>query len=121
MAAPLFSTLPELVVSDLGLDGNAHSGEAASCRALDFTRRPLRRIPSLVEPSIQTCSRYVEGVLLRIEECLMTSCMLIVDLSRCNVKKLGHIHTGHWYEREHLILDVEENEGNEANHCPFDF
>ena len=71
VAAPLFSTLPELVVSDLGLDGNAHSGQAASCRALDFTRRPLRRIPSLVEPSIQTCSRYKGGVLLRTEECLM--------------------------------------------------
>ena len=26
VAAPLFSNLPELVVSDLGLDGNAHSG-----------------------------------------------------------------------------------------------
>ena len=46
VAAPLFSTfLPELVVSDLGLDGNAHSGQAASCRALDFTTRPLRKIP----------------------------------------------------------------------------
>ena len=46
---------------------------------------------------------------------------LRVDFSQPNGKKLGHLHTSHWYEREHLILDVEENEGNEANHCPFDF
>ena len=44
-------------------------GQAASCRALDFTTRPLRRIPWLVEPSIQTCSRYIGGILLRTEEC----------------------------------------------------
>ena len=32
--------------------------------------------------------------------------MLIVDLSRSNGKKLGHLHTGHEYEREHLIFIV---------------
>ena len=36
-----------------------------------FHHTALRRIPLLVEPSIQMCSRYKGGVLLRTEECLM--------------------------------------------------